>query len=223
MLLGRMSMSSEELIDGDMEEAHSLGEKIKAELAMEQPSGNQSKEKNTSIDPIHKQNLKRLIIIFIIFFAVMCVILIYLHFSQQPIINNLENDKQKLDEKVQSIEQNIPINPTSEEQIKLEIVTGKRQDVPPEIGESKDMIIRDYLYNCYLLIDNKEKLDCYTQYNFNDNMSVAKDKNYCMTLSVNEKTECLDALYYKIGTELEQTFCFEIINIEMREECASFS
>ena len=78
------------------------------------------------------------------------------------------------------------------EQIKMDIITGKREDVPPEIGKSRILIINEYLYSCSIKPDVNDRMACYEVYYMNNDPLLKQEKDN------------LKHLLYNLENSLEQ-------------------
>ena len=123
----------------------------------------------------------------------------------------------------ESAEETFP--PTEEEeemdyeQIKEDIATGKLDEVPEGVDKSEDTIIRDYLLDCFEKGDLNKKLECYEEHYFNYYPELEEQKNTCEQKQGDEKTHCLDQIYFEIAHEKEFEFCHAIIDSDLKEEC----
>ena len=106
------------------------------------------------------------------------------------------------------------------EQIKLEIITGEREEVPEGLNLTKRTIIKQYLNDCYMIEDLNQKLECYELYFLNEDESLKKQKQGCEALSGDEKTKCLDSYYFEIAAR-SGSFCEVIVDEALRNECKS--
>jgi len=155
--------------------------------------------------------MKWLIFVFIIFFIIMCVIL--------TILKKDTNSTPSLNVNEKEAGSNPAPSPANLEQIKMDIITGKRQDVPPEIGEDKALIIAEYLYKCYITENENEKIKCYELYYLTNDAEFKQQKEGCEKLSVAEKTKCLDQLYYDASDKKGYNLCVAIKDDKIRSGC----
>jgi hypothetical protein len=168
-----------------------------------------------------QKSLKRLIIVFLIFFAIMAIIMAILYFDRikqlatgtnTPRLTENQNQNQPSSAQPQLSAEEI-------EKVKIEVVTGKRQDVPEGIDLDIGLIKADYLYTCYLKNDFNEKLGCYDFYYTYNDASYKQQKENCEKLSGIQNNNCLDNLYYYASANLEATLCPAIKNETLREKC----
>jgi hypothetical protein len=163
-------------------------------------------------------SLKRMMIIFVIFFTILVIILLILHFNKvkqatTQIISPQAKDKEKEATPTQVSESEIA-------QVKMDIITGKREDVPDGVGLTKRTIIKQYLYDCYMMQDLNQKLECYELYFLNEDESLKQQKQGCEALSGDEKTKCLDGYYFEMAAR-SASFCEAIVDKTLRNECES--
>ncbi|MBN2459925.1 hypothetical protein JXB28_06595 [Candidatus Woesearchaeota archaeon] len=111
------------------------------------------------------------------------------------------------------------LSPEEIEQIKMDIITGKLEEVPEGLEMEAYTIIRDYLYECNLNSDISKKLECFEVYFLNDDASLMQIKSECLSLIEDKKAECLDQYYFNMGVEKREAFCEVIVNPELRAEC----
>jgi hypothetical protein len=164
-------------------------------------------------------SLKRLVIIFVIFFAILVIILLILHFDKvkqaaNQIINPQAKDKEKETTPAQVSESQSNI-----EQIKMDIITGKREDVPAGFSVTKDAIINEYLYACSVKDDVNVRISCSEIYYLNSDESLKQQKEGCEKLENPDKIKCLDNYYFKIATTLQEDYCEAITDLSLKEEC----
>jgi hypothetical protein len=166
-----------------------------------------------------KISVHRLVIVFLIAFIVLVIALVILHLNEQQKVTDEVNQIQK-----PSTEDNKTPNAPGTlseaqiEQIKMDIITGKRDDVPAEVGLTKDDIINAYLYTCSIKDDVNVRISCSEIYYLSDE-SLKQQKKGCEKLDGLEKTKCLDNYYFKIATTLQADYCEAITNISLKEEC----
>ena len=167
-----------------------------------------------------KVSVHRLVIVFLIAFIAICTCLVILHLNEQKKSADEMNPIQ-----THSTEENkIPSAPgtLSEvqiQQIKMDIVTGKREDVPAEVGIDKNFIISEYLYNCYSKENVKDRVACYEVFYFSNNASLKEQKSDCEKLSSQESTACLDNFYYSLANNYEIVFCDVIKDDALMNKC----
>jgi hypothetical protein len=161
----------------------------------------------------HK-SLRRMMIIFVIFFVILAVILLILHFEKvKQITTQIINPQPEVKQNETAPKQ------LSESEIKMDIITGKRQDVPLELGEDKSAIINEYLSSCDMIVDALERVACFELYYVNNDASLKVEKQNCEKLSNAEKTKCLDNLYFTLATQEQSFFCYAIIDEALRNQC----
>lgn len=162
-------------------------------------------------------SMKRLMIIFVISFTILVIILLVLHFDKiKQITTQIINPQPEVKQNETAPEQ---LSESEINQIKMDIVTGKREDVPVEIGKPRSLIINEYLYDCSTKLDVKDRIACYEIYYLNNDQSLKQEKQSCESLSGGEKTKCLDNFYYKMATQISRDFCAFITNQELKDEC----
>ncbi len=108
------------------------------------------------------------------------------------------------------------------EKIKMEIITGKREGVPPEMatsGEDKQLIIAEYLYSCYIKTEINERIKCYDVYYLSNDEAYRQRKENCEKLSGTEQAKCLDDLYYYASDQLSLNLCPAIQNETLMNAC----
>jgi hypothetical protein len=182
-------------------------------------------------------NLKWLIIVFLIFFTILVAFLLILHFEKQkegaelPKAPVTTPESQEGSGTTATQTPTTPEAPTSGqsatddsyiEQVKMDIITGKREDVPLELaeqGKDKELIVAEYLYNCYLTSDPEQGTTCYDLYYLNHDADYKQQKENCEKLSAAEMTACLDKLYYDLSYSKGYDFCRSIKDDSLREEC----
>jgi hypothetical protein len=162
-------------------------------------------------------SLKRMMIIFVIFFTILVIILLILHFNKVKqattlIINPQPEIKQNETAPKQLSESEV-------NQIKMDIVTGKREDVPPEIDEPKHIIVGEYLSGCDVISEVNERIICYELYYLNNNVSLKQQKMNCEKLSGNEQSGCLDEFYYSLANTQDSNFCAAIKGTALSKKC----
>jgi len=178
-----------------------------------------------------KVSMHRLVIVFLIAFIVLVIALVILYLNEQQKITEEMNQIQKPQKEPQQ-EPNqtavaggaVPPGLTQAEinQIKMDIVTGKRLDVPAAIapaGETRQFIISEYLYNCYSLENINKRVECYDIYFINNDASYRQQKQSCERLSSAELTKCMDKLYFDTSVYKPANICQAIKNNTLREEC----
>ncbi len=101
----------------------------------------------------------------------------------------------------------------AEEGIKLAVVTGKMDTVPPEIGLTKHQIINAYLFDCYNTKDINKRVSCYEEYYLNQNKELMLRKSQC------ESEECLDQFYFDIAPLTTAQFCYGIKSEVTKAQC----
>jgi hypothetical protein len=178
---------------------------------------------------------KGIIIIPIIICALVIIFLVITVFSKgkateqeiQPVENkrNVEPEPQSRDntpaEKTGDENQATAKSQTEIEKIKMDIITGKREDVPDDLNMSSRAIIRDFLYKCSITEELNKKLECFELYYLNNDANLMQQKKGCEALGGDEKTKCLDKYYFMMGGTERAYFCEAITDTELRNECLS--
>src|SRR4030042_1174354 len=164
--------------------------------------------------------------IIVIVFLILILVAIFIgsNLQKKPAATQEKGEEQPAEEKATTPAEgsSTPATQLSQaevEQIKMDIITGKRVDVPLGSNLIKRTIIRDYLSNCHMIIDLNKGIECFELYYLNNNASLMRRKNECLDLSNDEKTNCLDQYYFYMGTWEQAIFCDAIINEELRKEC----
>ncbi len=99
------------------------------------------------------------------------------------------------------------------EEIKLAVVTGKMDTVPPEIGLTKHQIINAYLFDCYNTKDINKRVSCYEEYYLNQNKELMLRKSQC------ESEQCLDQFYFDVASLTTAQFCHGIKREVTKAQC----
>ncbi len=165
------------------------------------------------------------IIVIVLLILILVAIFIGSNLQKKPATTQEKGEEQPAEEKATTPAEGSSTQPANQlsqaevEQIKMDIITGKRVDVPLGSNLIKRTIIRDYLSNCHMIIDLNKGIECFELYYLNNNASLMQKKNECLDLSNDEKTNCLDQYYFYMGTWEQAIFCDAIINEELRKEC----
>lgn len=105
------------------------------------------------------------------------------------------------------------------EQIKKDIATGKLNEAPAGVNKTKELIILEYIYDCYHTDDTKAKIDCYEQHYLSKEESLRKEKNACQQLNDESKQDCLSNFYYDLAAQVGSIFCDAITNQDLKDKC----
>lgn len=101
----------------------------------------------------------------------------------------------------------------AEEGIKLAVITGRTDTVPPEIGLTKHQIIKAYLFDCYNTKDINKRVSCYEEYYLNQDKELMLRKSQC------ESEQCLDQFYFDIAPLTTAQFCHGIRSEVTKAQC----
>jgi hypothetical protein len=99
------------------------------------------------------------------------------------------------------------------EEIKMEVVSGKRTDIPQELNTSAEDIVKFYLRDCNTK-SGQEGIECFEYYYENTDEEYVQEKNECL-----DETGCLDNFYYSQADEKHKVFCDAIDNSTLKDEC----
>jgi Na+-transporting methylmalonyl-CoA/oxaloacetate decarboxylase gamma subunit len=160
--------------------------------------------------------------IIVIIFLILILAVIFIGSKLQKKSGTIEEKPVELANAKEPAKANEPAKELSTaelEQIKMDIITGKREDVPPGFNEPKTLIIGQYLHDCYVMTNVNEKIACYELYYLNNDALLKQQKEDCEKLSGNQRTECLDEFYYEMANSQEGGFCDAIINDALRSNC----
>ncbi len=109
--------------------------------------------------------------------------------------------------------------PQDYEQIKKDVATGKIADVPLNFNETKELVVLEYLSDCYFEKNIEKKVKCYEEYYVGNDQGINQRREDCKALTGIDSEKCLDQFYYKLGTESSRIFCSGIKNAELKNEC----
>lgn len=113
-------------------------------------------------------------------------------------------------------------NEDNNQKIKMDIITSKIEDIPPEINKTKSEIIDDYLWRCHQLQTTKEKIDCIDVYYGNKNYQEIKSQ--CNSLVGKDQKRCMEEYYYfQAQSSLDETYCMGIKDEALRQECLGYN
>jgi hypothetical protein len=176
-----------------------------------------------------KVSLHRLIIVFLIAFIALVIALVIIYLNEQQKITDEMNQIQKPEASQtsnnqgttgsQKLSKTQKLNESEIKQIKMDIITGKREDVPLGTGEDKSAIINEYLSGCDMIADVPERIACFELYYVNNDASLKVEEQNCEKLSNVEKTKCLDNLYFTLATQEQSFFCYAITDEALRNQC----
>jgi hypothetical protein len=172
-----------------------------------------------------KVSMQRAVKILVIFFVLLGIALIVLHFedvkqmiAEMDLIQKPEASQGSANQITTTIPQ---MSESQISQIKMDIVTGKREDVPAEVAADKDLVVSEYLYNCYMVTDADERTVCYEIYYLSNDAEYRQRKEACEALNAVEKSRCLDAFYYDKSSYNGYDLCYAIKDTALQENCTS--
>jgi hypothetical protein len=175
-------------------------------------------DKNIGHEIKRKNALKYIALAIIILFIILLLILIFgnnKELAKDKKNNNPSANNNQLTENNALTEEKYDY-----EQIKRDIATGKLSEVPEGINKSKSLVIKEYLYGCYITEDKNKKLGCYEGYYLNAYPELKKQKNDCELMQGEGKNQCLDNFYFEIASQKQSYFCNAITNPDLKEECS---
>lgn len=130
--------------------------------------------------------------------------------GKEPVIDNDEKDKE--------LQRQISVQ-NDYEQIKLEIATGRRSYVPAELNKTREIVILEYLNDCYHLRESKQQIKCYEEYYLGSDNSMRQQKLSCEGLNGEDMISCMDQFYLALAIKTGRVFCGAVQDQEINEEC----
>jgi len=175
--------------------------------------------------PEHAARIKFMIILLAIVFIIVIALIIFIGVREPEVGPVPPEIKEEVSEEKETIEepetqetQETELTEAEIEQVKLDIVTGKTDEVPEELDTTKRLIVKEYLSKCHDMPVSQEKYDCFELYYTNNDDSLMQKKNECESLTGQEKTDCFDQYYYKLAFEIN-IFCDIIKNDGLKNQC----
>jgi len=98
--------------------------------------------------------------------------------------------------------------------VQKEVIQGIREDVPDDMVQTKEELIREYIQECYEMEDIKKSIICFEDYYKNNDRDFIKGIEDCK-----DSGDCLDEFYYKFAASENDIFCHKITDEEIKKEC----
>lgn len=100
------------------------------------------------------------------------------------------------------------------EKIKNEIISGLITDVPADMLQTRNELIREYIISCYEIKNIEESLTCYEKYYLNNDQEFKSGIENCQG-----STDCLDNFYYYVADNKQSQFCYRITDEDYKQKC----